>query len=120
MKQCDISVVLGSKNRKQLIRATIESIRKNKFNGSMEIIVIDGGSTDGTCDWLAKQRDILTIMRRHTSNRLLPIAGDKRPIVQDSLSIACLKPPFVDVRHPVLSAWLLSHCPSWCGNDSDC
>lgn len=28
MKQCDISVVLGSKNRKQLIRATIESIRK--------------------------------------------------------------------------------------------
>ena len=63
MKQCDISVVLGSKNRKQLIRATIESIRKNKFNGSKEIIVIDGGSTDGTCDWLAKQRDILTIIQ---------------------------------------------------------
>ena len=29
----------------------------------MEIIVIDGGSTDGTCDWLAKQRDILTIIQ---------------------------------------------------------
>ena len=43
MEQCDISVVLGSKNRKKLIRATIESIRRNNFNGSMEIIVIDGG-----------------------------------------------------------------------------
>lgn len=59
MGQYDISVVLGSKNRKKLIKATIESIRGNKFNGSIEIIVIDGGSTDGTCDWLAKQTDIL-------------------------------------------------------------
>ena len=33
MGQYDISVVLGSKNRKKLIKATIESIRKNKFNG---------------------------------------------------------------------------------------
>lgn len=63
MGQYDISVVLGSKNRKKLIRATIESIRKNKFNGSIEIIVIDGGSTDGTCDWLAKQTDVFTIIQ---------------------------------------------------------
>lgn len=59
----DISVVLGSKNRKNLIKATIESIRKNGFRGRMEIIVIDGGSTDGTCDWLAKQKDIFTFIQ---------------------------------------------------------
>lgn len=59
----DISVVLGSKNRKNLIKATIESIRNNGFNGKVEIIVIDGGSTDGTCDWLAKQKDIFTIVQ---------------------------------------------------------
>lgn len=63
MGQYDISVVLGSKNRKKLIRATIESIRKNKFNGLIEIIVIDGGSTDGTCDWLAKQTDVFTVIQ---------------------------------------------------------
>jgi len=63
MYKYDISVVLGSKNRKELLKATIESIRNNGFQGRMEIIVIDGGSTDGTCNWLAKQKDILTIVQ---------------------------------------------------------
>ena len=59
----DISVVLGSKNRKNLIKATIESIRNNGFNGKIEIIVIDGGSNDGTCNWLAQQKDVFTIVQ---------------------------------------------------------
>jgi glycosyltransferase involved in cell wall biosynthesis len=59
----EISVVLGSKNRKNLIKATINSIRTNGFNGAIEIIVVDGGSTDGTCNWLAKQKDIFTIIQ---------------------------------------------------------
>jgi glycosyltransferase involved in cell wall biosynthesis len=59
----DLSIVLGSKNRKNLLKATIESIRNNGFQGKMEIIVIDGGSTDDTCNWLAKQKDILTIIQ---------------------------------------------------------
>ena len=67
MKKYDISIVLGSKNRKQLLKSTIESIRNNGFNGSIEIIVVDGGSTDGTCDWLAKQTDIFTIVQPNYS-----------------------------------------------------
>jgi len=63
MSRKDISIVLGSKNRKKLLKATIESIRNNGFLGSMEIIVIDGGSVDGTCNWLAKQKDIFTIIQ---------------------------------------------------------
>ncbi|RXK81845.1 glycosyltransferase family 2 protein [Filimonas effusa] len=59
----DISVVLGSKNRKNLLKATIASIQNNGFKGKMEIIVVDGGSTDGTCDWLAKQKNILTFIQ---------------------------------------------------------
>lgn len=62
-----ISVVMGSKNRKNLIKATIESIRDNGFDGKVEIIVVDGGSTDGTCDWLAKQKDIFTIVQPNYS-----------------------------------------------------
>jgi len=63
MKKYDITVVLGSKNRKKLLKATIESIRNNGFSGNLEIIVIDGGSNDGSCDWLAKQKDIFTIIQ---------------------------------------------------------
>ena len=63
MVKYDISIVLGSKNRKNLLKATINSIRNNGFSGNMEIIVVDGGSTDGTCDWLAKQKDIITIVQ---------------------------------------------------------
>lgn len=59
----DISVVMGSKNRKNLIKATINSIRNNHFKGSVEIIVVDGGSIDGTCDWLATQKDVFTIVQ---------------------------------------------------------
>jgi len=59
----DISVVLGTKNRLNLLKATIKSIRNNGFNGKIEIIVIDGGSKDGTCDWLAKQKDIFSIIQ---------------------------------------------------------
>jgi len=63
MTEFDISIVLGSKNRKNLLKATIDSIRNNGFQGKMEIIVIDGGSTDGTCNWLAKQNDVFTIVQ---------------------------------------------------------
>jgi glycosyltransferase involved in cell wall biosynthesis len=63
MIKYDISIVLGSKNRKNLIKATINSIRNNGFTNKYEIIVVDGGSTDGTCDWLAKQKDIFTIIQ---------------------------------------------------------
>lgn len=63
----DISVVMGAKNRKNLLKATIESIRNNGFDGSIEIIVVDGGSTDGTCEWLAKQTDVFTIVQPNFS-----------------------------------------------------
>ena len=58
---------MGSKNRKNLLKATINSIRTNGFNGNIEIIVVDGGSTDGTCDWLAKQTDVFTIVQPNYS-----------------------------------------------------
>ena len=63
MNQPDVSIVLGSLNRKRLLKQTIKSIRENGFKGSMEIIVVDGGSTDGTCDWLSMQKDIFTIIQ---------------------------------------------------------
>lgn len=63
MAQPDISIVLGSLNRKKLLALTIRSIRENGFAGKIEIIVVDGGSEDGSCEWLTRQSDILTIVQ---------------------------------------------------------
>lgn len=63
-----ISVVLGSYNRKWLLQLCIESIRENGITVPYEIIVIDGGSSDGTLEWLIEQRDIITILQH---NRIL-------------------------------------------------
>jgi len=60
-----ISVVLGSFNRKPFLKLAIDSIRKElfKFEPGYEIIVVDGGSTDGSIQWLGKQKDILFILQ---------------------------------------------------------
>jgi len=62
-----VSVVLGSYNRLDFIKLTIDSIRSelNDSVFSYEIIVIDGGSTDGTMEWLIGQKDILTIIQHN-------------------------------------------------------
>ena len=60
-----VSVVLGTYNRKRFLKLTIESIRKELFGFPHEIIVVDGGSTDGTLPWLVKQKDIIVIVQHN-------------------------------------------------------
>lgn len=59
------SFVLGSYNRKRLLKAAIQSIRNNEILVPYEIIVVDGGSTDGSLSWLSKQKDIITILQHN-------------------------------------------------------
>lgn len=60
-----LSIVLGSYNRLNFLRATLESVRKDVQNISHEIIVVDGGSTDGSVHFLAKQKDVITIIQHN-------------------------------------------------------
>jgi glycosyltransferase involved in cell wall biosynthesis len=67
MGSAGMSVVLGTYNRKPFLKMAVESIRK-ELNGTQfpyEIIVIDGGSTDGTLRWLSQQKDIITIIQHN-------------------------------------------------------
>jgi GT2 family glycosyltransferase len=59
------SVVLGSYNRGRLLRHAIESVRDNGAFARHEIIVVDGGSTDGSLEWLVQQKDIVTIVQHN-------------------------------------------------------
>lgn len=60
-----VSVVLGSFNRLPFLKAAIRSIRENDIRVAYEILVVDGGSTDGSLGWLFKQKDILTIVQHN-------------------------------------------------------
>ena len=60
-----VSVVLGSYNRCPFLKGSIRSIRENGISVPYEIIVVDGGSTDGSIDWLSKQKDIITIVQHN-------------------------------------------------------
>lgn len=60
-----LSIVVGSYNRGQLLHLAIESIRQNAAFTKYEIIVVDGGSTDGSLEWLLCQKDIITIVQHN-------------------------------------------------------
>jgi GT2 family glycosyltransferase len=65
MKHPVVSIVLGSLNRKSFLKLTIASIRKEVADLPHEIIVVDGGSSDGSIGWLSKQKDIITIIQHN-------------------------------------------------------
>ena len=62
-----LSIVLGTYNRKRFLKLAIESIREEmkNFKYPFEIIVVDGGSDDGTLSWLMKQKDVITIIQHN-------------------------------------------------------
>ena len=65
MKLPSVSVVLGSFNRSDFLKLTLESVRKELAGLDAEIVVVDGGSTDGSLQWLMRQKDVLTIVQHN-------------------------------------------------------
>jgi len=63
--QPKISIVLGAYNRRRFLMTAIASIRDNGISVPYETIVVDGGSTDGSLGWLARQKDIITIIQHN-------------------------------------------------------
>lgn len=57
-----VSIVSGTFNRQSLLKQMIQSIRDQLLPGiTYEFVINDGGSTDGTLDWLRQQADVTLI-----------------------------------------------------------
>jgi GT2 family glycosyltransferase len=56
-----VSFVIGTRDRSWYLERTIESIRDELAPPEAEVIVVEGGSSDGSAQWLAEQRDVQTI-----------------------------------------------------------
>lgn len=57
-----VSIVTGTYNRLPHLKRMVESVRQSICYGlSYEIVLVDGGSTDGTQDWADSQDDVVLI-----------------------------------------------------------
>jgi GT2 family glycosyltransferase len=65
--RAQISVVLGTYNRKSYLKKTIANIREELKLVPLrsEIIVVDGGSDDGSISWLVRQKDVISIIQHN-------------------------------------------------------
>lgn len=56
-----VAVVAGTFNRVMMLQALVSSVRRSVGGLPYRCILVDGGSTDGTLEWLAGQHDCETI-----------------------------------------------------------
>jgi GT2 family glycosyltransferase len=61
------SIVIVSYHNNLLMQACIESIRKTVPQSAYELVVVDNASTDGICEWLDRQEDIILV--KNTENK---------------------------------------------------
>jgi GT2 family glycosyltransferase len=60
-----VSIVSGTFNRLPFLRLTVENLRREAAGIPHELIVVDGGSADGTVEWLTRQKDIVSIIQHN-------------------------------------------------------
>jgi abequosyltransferase len=76
-----LSVCIPTYNRAALIGETLESIL-SQANGSIEVVVVDGASTDGTCEVVASYQKRFTNLVYHRGSENLGVDRDMATSVE--------------------------------------
>ena len=70
-----ISIIIPIKNEKQFIIKVLESILKNIQKNDIEIIIADGGSTDGTNEIIKRYSEKFKFIRIIKNNKQIVSSG---------------------------------------------
>lgn len=120
----DISIVFPTANRLPYLTRCIESVRAHIGDLSYEFVIVDGGSTDGTAEYLAAQPDVKLIQHgallgsnRAFQDGLLAASGDYVCQLSDDVEIidGCLSASVEMLRADETIgqvAFYLSHPPA--------
>lgn len=93
----ELSVIIPVFNDLSAIKKTVGALRKQTYlKNKYEIIIIDNGSTDGTYEWLSKQKD-LTLLKEinykgspySARNRGIEVAKSEIIALLDSTCVPC-------------------------------
>jgi O-antigen biosynthesis protein len=87
-REAGISVILPSRDGKQLLEGILDDVRRELGGYVGEIVVVDNGSTDGTREWLrARHPDVVV---EHSAEPLSFAAAVNRGIARARYSHICL------------------------------
>lgn len=84
-----VSVIIPTHNRLSRLPAAVDSVLEQTYS-THELIVVDDGSTDGTAQWLARERPSVTVIRQdnmgvsHARNRGIDAASGNWIALLDS------------------------------------
>jgi hypothetical protein len=110
----DLSIVSGTFNRIEYLKKMVYSVRKSiKYNLSYEIVLVDGGSTDGTQQWCARQDDIRLIQHESLLGAVKAFNDGAMAAIGDYVILANDDIEFVE--DSIYQAWLWMQKNPECG-----
>ena len=104
----NVSVVIPTFNRKPILIKCLRSLENQKLNSlvkSYEVVVIDDGSTDGTCDWIKSNKEELSHVVLYEQEHGGPALGRNLGIMKSKNQIII----FIDSDLIVLNDFIIQH-----------
>ena len=119
----NVSIVIPTYNRKPILEKCLFALEAQKLNNNIsnyEIVVVDDGSTDGTCSWIKKNKSNLPHVVLFQQEPGGPALGRNLGVIKSKYEIII----FIDSDLIVLDNFINCHVEKllayWRKNDKKC